>query len=355
MKKMLILLVPAFLAASARAEIVDWTLITIDNQAISYGEYLRTYTELKANAAKVNDPAMRSIDTTNVLDLLINSKILNLEARKKEIDVNEKDVDQRIEAIKKNNSWNDEIFRQVLKQQGLTEKELRKNIREQIRNERLQDLEIRHKVRPPSEEEMRKFYNEHKAEMKTPEKVLASHILFPPMQETASLNEQVALKKRITEAHAKLKAGENFATVAKQYSIDEASLANGGSLGWVERGMMVPEFEEVLFKLKKGAVSDPFPSRYGIHIVKVFDLKKPEPISFEEAKQTIKPRLMQKSLETEFMNYIREKRKLYGIRIQFNDGSTWIYTSGSWKETATGKTMTQNAFYKFLSAKLPNG
>lgn len=355
MKKLVILLVTVFLVAGSKAEVVDWTFITIDNQAVPYGEFVRTYNELKASVARANDPSLRSIEATNVFDLLINSKILNLEARKKEIDVNEKDVDQRIEGIKKNNSWNDEIFKQVLKQQGMTEKELRKNIREQIRNERLQDLEIRHKVRSPSDEEMRKFYNENKSEMKTPEKYLASHILLPAMQETASLSDQLALKKKITDAHAKVKAGENFATVAKQYSTDEASLANGGSLGWVERGMMVPEFEDALFKMKKGDVSDPFPSRYGIHIIKVFDVKKPEPISFEEAKQAIKPRLMQKTLETEFMNYVREKRKLYGIRLQFNDGSSWVYSNGMWKETSTGKSMSQNAFYKLISTKLLNG
>ncbi len=337
------------------AEIVDWTLVTIDNQAVPYGEFIKTYRELKVNLQKTGDPNMKSIDATNVFDLLINNKILNLEANKKEIDVNEQDVDQRIESIKKMNSWNDELFKQVLKQQGLTEKELRKTFREQIRNEKLQDLEIRHKVKAPTDDEMRKFYNDNKAQMKTPEKYLASHILFAQPPENSSLSEQLAVKKKLEAVYKQVASGGDFAAAARQYSSDEVSAANGGSLGWVERGAMVPEFEEQLFKLKKGQVSQPFPSRYGVHIIKVFDVKKPEPVSFEDAKMKIKPVLMQQSLQTEFMNWVREKRKVYGISLTFKDGTSWLYTNGLWKELSTGKTMTQNLFYKMISKKLIDG
>ncbi|MBS7527253.1 peptidylprolyl isomerase [Fusibacter paucivorans] len=90
--------------------------------------------------------------------------------------------------------------------------------------------------------------------------VSASHILVDD-DLTAQLVEE------------KLKTGEEFGDLAKEYSTDPGSASEGGSLGYFARGVMVPEFEDVAFNLPIGEVSDPVQSDYGYHIIKVDDIK----------------------------------------------------------------------------------
>ncbi len=87
-------------------------------------------------------------------------------------------------------------------------------------------------------------------------KIKASHIL-------------VADEKTAKEIEDKLKSGDKFEDLAKQYSTDPGSAQNGGDLGWFAKGSMVKEFEDTAFKLKEGEVSAPVKSDYGYHIIKV--------------------------------------------------------------------------------------
>ncbi len=91
-----------------------------------------------------------------------------------------------------------------------------------------------------------------------------------------------------TEEEAKaaikqLKGGANFATVAKQKSIDVQSGKNGGSIGWVNQGMVVPEFFDAVTKLEKGAMtSEPVKSDFGWHVIKVEDTRSAKIPTFEQ-------------------------------------------------------------------------
>lgn len=101
-----------------------------------------------------------------------------------------------------------------------------------------------------TDEEVKEYYDSLKGKIK------ASHIL-------------VADEKTAKEIADKLKSGEKFEDLAKQYSTDPGSAQNGGDLGWFAKGSMVKEFEDTAFKLKEGEVSAPVKSDYGYHIIKV--------------------------------------------------------------------------------------
>lgn len=94
---------------------------------------------------------------------------------------------------------------------------------------------------------------------------MARHILIQPTQ---VLNNEEA-RLRLNSIRQRVKSGGDFASLARASSDDKASAAEGGSLGWVSPGMMVPEFEEEMNKLKPGEISEPFLSQYGWHIVQV--------------------------------------------------------------------------------------
>jgi peptidyl-prolyl cis-trans isomerase SurA len=94
---------------------------------------------------------------------------------------------------------------------------------------------------------------------------LARHILI----QTNAITSSAQAKQRITRIWQRIQAGEDFAQLARASSDDSGSAAKGGSLGWVNPGTMVSEFEEQMQALKPGEISKPFQTRFGWHIVQV--------------------------------------------------------------------------------------
>jgi peptidyl-prolyl cis-trans isomerase D len=126
------------------------------------------------------------------------------------------------------------------------------------------DVQRQKVVVPPTD--IQRNYNENIAQYQTPEQIRASHILL----NTAGKDE-AAVRKQAEEILAKVKAGGDFAALAKQYSEDTGSKVNGGDLDFFGRGRMVPEFEEAAFAMQPGQVSDLVKSQFGFHIIKLVD------------------------------------------------------------------------------------
>jgi peptidyl-prolyl cis-trans isomerase D len=120
--------------------------------------------------------------------------------------------------------------------------------------------------------EIDKYYAEHSAEFETPQQVRAAHVLVKVPETGGSAAEDKA-KAAVADVIRRAKAGEDFAKLAREQSQDTASAANGGDLGYVAKGEMVPQFESALFKLKKGEISpEPVRTPFGYHAIKVTDL-----------------------------------------------------------------------------------
>ena len=140
-----------------------------------------------------------------------------------------------------------------------------------------------------------KLYNDNLPQYSTPEQIRASHILL-----RTEGKDEAAVKKAAEDVLAKVKAGGDFAALAKQYSEDDANKENGGDLDYFGRGRMVPEFETVAFEMQPGQISGPVKTPFGFHIIKLTD-KKPattraladvkleltEQLKFERAQQAV--------------------------------------------------------------------
>lgn len=125
-----------------------------------------------------------------------------------------------------------------------------------------------------SEADAKKIYDQRVAQLKSEDEVAARHILVD--------NEEKA-----KEILAKIKAGGDFAALAKENSTDTGSKEQGGFLGYFGRGQMVPEFEKAAFTMIKGQVSEPVKTNFGWHIIKLEDRRRKPPPSFDEVKETI--------------------------------------------------------------------
>ncbi len=128
-----------------------------------------------------------------------------------------------------------------------------------------------------SEEEMKKYYDEHGAQFMAGAKVMAKHILCKTGEEAKAARDRV-LK------------GEEFEDVAKEVSTGPSG-KKGGDLGWFSKGQMVPEFEKVAFSLEKNGVSEPVKTQFGYHIIKVYDKTAETVKSFEEARAELEQKL----------------------------------------------------------------
>jgi len=147
----------------------------------------------------------------------------------------------------------------------------------------------------PTAQEMQAYYDQHRDEYRSPEQVKVRHILIKtPLPGPDGKVDPAGVgqaRKKAEEVLKQLKAGGDFAELAKKYSEDTASAKDGGSLGWIERGRTVPEFEKVAFSLPKGSTSDLVESSYGFHIIQVEDKQDAHVKSLDEVKAQIEPAL----------------------------------------------------------------
>lgn len=135
------------------------------------------------------------------------------------------------------------------------------------------------------------YYKEHRSEFERPQRLKASHILVrvPPTGGSEAENKS---KAKVEEAIRRAKGGEDFGKIAKELSEDTATAPQGGDLGFVGKGEMVPQFEEAVFALKKGEVSpQPVRTPFGYHAIKVFDVQDGGVQPFREIAARIKEKL----------------------------------------------------------------
>jgi len=150
----------------------------------------------------------------------------------------------------------------------------------------------------PDEAALKQRYEEGKARFTAPEQRLASHILVK-VEKNANADAQKAALEKAKAIAAEAKSGKDFAALAKEKSEDLGSKAQGGDLGWIEKGVLDPAFETALYAMKKDDVSDPVLSPEGFHIISLRDVREGKVKSFEE----VKGELTKEYLETE-----RERR-----------------------------------------------
>ena len=145
--------------------------------------------------------------------------------------------------------------------------------------------------------DLQRYYNEHMDEYRVPEQVEVRHILIktPPPGPDGKVDPKAvdAARQKAEDILKQLHAGADFAKLAEKDSQDTASAKNGGSLGWIQRGQTVPEFEKVAFSLPKGSTSGIVQTSYGFHIIHVDDKQEAHVKPLSEVQAQIQPLIAQ--------------------------------------------------------------
>jgi peptidyl-prolyl cis-trans isomerase D len=134
----------------------------------------------------------------------------------------------------------------------------------------------------PNDADLLKLYNQNKEPFRTQDRVKVRHILLTTTGK--SKDEEVAIKAKAENLLKQLRAGADFAKLAKENSQDPGSAAKGGELDWVTHGQTVPEFDKAAFALKPGEISDLVKTQYGYHIIQVEEKQSARLKPFEEVK-----------------------------------------------------------------------
>lgn len=229
------------------------------------------------------------------LNLLIAQKIIDLEAKKQKITISEAEIEQAL-AEYYDYYGGEENFTQLMAMSGTSLAQVKANLTSTLKIKKL--LSPRIEV---TEEEMKAFFEENKEDFAQEEQVKARHIL-------------VATEKEAQEIKDKLAKGEDFAALAKEYSLDDSTKNNGGQLGFFNRGDMTPEFEKAAFSLPVGEVSAPVKTEYGYHLIKVEEKREAAAPDYEKSKADIKEYLFNQKLQQEYNPWLQEVSADYEIQ-----------------------------------------
>ena len=232
----------------------DAVQFELDRLVRFYMSHGMTMDEVKQNLPKLEEKA---------LDQAIGAKLLLDRAQELDIPLMAADIDAEVSKVV-TQVGGPENYKKALDAQGITEVQFRKELEKGAKVNKLVEQACAG-VADPTEDEVAKFYEAHKAEFVVPHQVLCQHILVKGSDD-AALDKIKAIRERIVSG------GADFAEEAKKNS-DCPSGQEGGSLGWFGRGMMVPEFDKVAFEMKKGEVSGVVSTQFGYHIIYKADQK----------------------------------------------------------------------------------
>ncbi len=244
-----------------------------------------------------------------IIDGLVTRTMLENECVKKEITVSENELKAEVEQIKSDMPREFSLDK-MLKQTGMTYAAFESEVKEQLKLKKLLDIP------EPTDEQVQAYYDENKQYFDVPETVRARHILIM-VEETDSDEMKAEKKAKIEGLHKELTEGADFAELASENS-DCPSKRDGGSLGNVQRGQMVPTFEEATFNLKTGEISEIVETQFGYHIIEAVERNEPKITPLAEAASQIKAAIKQEAFQEKASMLIEDLKQK--ATITYGDG-----------------------------------
>ena len=251
----------------AGAAVVEQLIVVINGEPYTLSG-VNTYAKIKMGRSFPSG----SLDQINasdrqVLEQFITDKLLESEVREAGISISDEDVNRYIEQVKKNNRLSDEDLKTALSREGQTLDSYKVSVKAEMEKSEIIDRQVKRKV-TITDEDVERYYKANPNKYRSDARARIRHILLT-LPERAAPDRVQAVMTQGKELYERIKAGEDFATLAKEYS-QGAGQADGGDIGWIKRGTLIPGLEEMAFeKLAVGEVSEPFRTSMGVHIVKL--------------------------------------------------------------------------------------
>jgi foldase protein PrsA len=310
------LMVPAALATGCGGDdgksLSRDSIAVVGDQEIAKDEYdalltqaKKSYEAQKREFPKAGTPEYDTLKNQAV-QFLVQRAQFEQEAEELGVEVSEEEVDKRLEQIKKQYfGGDDKRYKEQLGKQGLTDEQVRRDIRAQLIQEGIfKNVTDEVKV---SDKDIEDYYDKNKAQYGTPESRDVRHIL-------------VSKKKLADDLYQQLQKGADFAKLAKKHSKDPGSKEQGGKLT-IARGQTVEPFDQTAFLLPVGKVSRPVKTQYGYHLIEpVSEIKPAKTTPLAQVKESIKQQLEQTKKNEAMTKWVEEARKKYEDKTTYQVG-----------------------------------
>jgi peptidyl-prolyl cis-trans isomerase C len=284
----------------------------VNGEAISRTELENAIRSVEARAGRSVPDEQRAEVTRQILDQIVDYHVLAAEAGARKLAVPDGEVKARIDQMKQG-FGNEQAFQQALAQQHVTLDELTKQARTGMVIDKLVETEITPKI-AVQDADINTFYQQNLERFKQGESVHASHILIAVPQ-GATPAQKAEAKAKAEQVLKQVRAGTDFAKLAREQSQDPGSAPNGGDLGFFPKGQMEPHFEAVAFGLKPGAVSDIVETPFGFHIIKLIERKPAHTAALADVSDQIRQFLTEQQREERIQQFVATAKSKAKIEI----------------------------------------
>lgn len=286
----------------------------VNGRDITRDELVRQAEGVRAQMFQAGMPMMPPTASfyRQVAEQLIGGALLYQSAEQSGNAASDGEVTERLESIK-SELGSPEDFARMLSARDLSEEIFKADLKQNLSIQRLIDAQVSPGIQP-SEQEAEDFYQGNLDRMQRPEEVRVSHILVR-VEPGATDEQRTAAKQEAEAVLARLQAGEDFAAVARETSDDPGSKETGGDLQWVPRGATVPQFEEAAFALEPGQTSGVVETRFGYHVIRVFDRHAATTMPFDEVRPRIEQMLKEEAVEAELEKRVEALRSKATIEV----------------------------------------
>jgi peptidyl-prolyl cis-trans isomerase C len=292
--------------------------------SIRDSEVQEAYVNNKAAAAAIGQSLAGASEDAlkqQALDKMIATKILLARATPQDREDGRKTVERLISETKER-AGSEATFRRRLLAVGSSPEEYEKELLEQATVQAVIDRELR-KKEIVTDSDIRKYYNEHAASYREPEKARVLHILFAtrkiPGGEPLPADQRLAKKTAAMAAVTRARKGEDFARLVQELSDDPESKKQNGELTFSRGSGIVPaQFEAAAFSLEPGKISDPVQTVFGFHIIKLVEKLPPTNVPVEKVYDRIRAGLQREAVQKKLPDFLAQLKKEAGLEILVN-------------------------------------
>ena len=248
----------------------DYIAVIVNQELVTAGEVERRLERAKAEAARAGQRLPPDDEVRKqVLDSLIDERVIVTSARESGLRVDEPEIDRAVQSVATQNQITLVVLRERLREEGVEYSRFRQNLRDQIMMERMREREVYRRINI-SDEDIDKFLVERRAAANVDAETDIAQILIA-VPESASADATAALRARAEGALARVRGGEDFAKVARELSSD-ANRERGGQIGLRPASKLPDAFVELTKPLKEGEIAPTLlRSGAGFHVLKLVE------------------------------------------------------------------------------------
>lgn len=291
---------------STQRQALDSVVAVVNNDVIMRSELDDRVAQIEQqNQSQSGSLPPRAQLERQVLERMVMEEIQLQMAEEANLTIDDTELNRQVRSIAESNGMTLDEFADAVEAEGMTLARVREDVRREMLMRQVQQRQIRNRV-SVSDRDVERFINQRPGQSSDQsfiEETRARHVLI----ELTPNRDESQARARAEEVRERLLQGEDFASVAREYSDDSGSALNGGELGWVRPGQTVPAFEEAMRELSVNQISQPVRSQFGYHIIEVEERRRQD-VTQESQREQVRQAIFQRRANEELETWQQEIR-----------------------------------------------